>query len=365
MCSKNFLILILCTVCLKFSSGQHNIAPAHVRTKWALSPSIKYDAFCLINTLMGEQFYINYYPRVFKHYDSLLTPVARNSLNELRQYKNKRGIILSAFLCNIFYQLPDSSLAEVLQKINDKSRMKKLLTSDNYAAVSDIQKELSTVLEFLLENGFEKNYNREVIPAINTRITVLLPLVNKYNIVYNIEKTVGLPLSTDSIRFYLMRYSSPHGISINNTTFLSEYTYDVSITLKVAIHEMMHPYFNSFPSDVKKAIKGLKKDSLIYNAFLNHDKSFGYNDFEGYIAESCVRALEQVISSQLGLGTGENNHWKTEDKGMHVFGAILIQKMKSGGFPEHFDGNFMQLLLGTIEEVNKKGGKYLYDKLYN
>lgn len=146
--------------------------------------------------------------------------------------------------------------------------------------------------------------------------------------------------------------------------FLSEVSYDVKVTLQVAIHEMMHPYFNKFPKEVVSAIQSLKKDSLIYMSFLNHDKSFGYNDFEGYIAGACVRALEQNISNQFGFNNNENEHWKTEDKGMHVFGAILTQVKITRKFPKQFEGNFYQLLLRTIEDVNKFGGKYLYDQLY-
>jgi hypothetical protein len=133
----------------------------------------------------------------------------------------------------------------------------------------------------------------------------------------------------------------------------------------VAIHEMMHPYFNTFPSDVKKAILQLKKDSLVFNSFVNHDKSFGYNDFEAYIAESCVRSLEQLISQRLSIGNGENEHWKTEDKGMHVFGAILMQEMKTQKFPEQFKGGFMDFLLASITNVRLYGGRRLYNKLYS
>jgi hypothetical protein len=318
-----------------------------------------------MNVLMGEEFYIKYYPKIYKHYDSLLTSPVKASLEELKKYKNKRGMILSAFLCNAFYQLPDSSLADVLESIKNKSGMKRAMSAGNYEVYSDIRKHVVCVLEFLLANDFQKNYNRDIIPLVNRKITTLLPIVNKYNIVSEIERVVGLPLSTDTLKFYLMRYSSPHGISINNTQFLSEVSYDVSITMKVAIHEMMHPYFNIFPDDVKKAIAQLKKDSLVYYTFINHDKSFGYNDFEGYIAEACVRALEQLISQRLGVSDGDNEHWKTEDEGMHVFGAILMQEMKTQKFPEQFTGNFMDLLLAAIADVRLYGGRHLYNKLYD
>lgn len=361
---KFVALTLILTVFFKSGYSQRPDKPFHSTTVWTFLPSIKYDAFCLLNTLMGDDFYIKYYPRIYKHYDSLFTTEARKSLSDLRQYKNKRGMILSAFLCNIFYQLPDSSLTEIVAIIKDKSKIKMLLTPGNFSVYTDIRKDLITVFEFLIENEFEKKYDRDIIPLVVKRIDTLLPIVKKYNIVNNIEKTVGLPLATDTIKFYLVRYSKPHGISINNTIFLSDISYDLKVTMQVAIHEMMHPYFNTWTDEFKNAINTLKKDSFIYNAFLTHDKSFGYNDFEGFISESCVRALEQEISKQFGLGIGENDHWKTDDKGMHVFGAILIYEMKTRNFPEHFAGNFMDLLLQTIEDVNKLGGKYLFNQLY-
>jgi hypothetical protein len=359
-----FFFTIILTLYLRSAIAQIN-KPIHQTTNWTFLTSIKYDAFCLINTLMGEEFYVNYYPKIFKHYDSLFTPSVRKSLNNLKEYKNKRGIILSAFLSNSFYQLPDSSLQIIVDNLRDKSKMRLILNTPNYSVYADIRNDLINVFEFLITNNFEKNYNRDIILQINKKISSLQPVAQKFNIVNTIEKTVGIPLSGDTVKFYLMRYSSPHGISINNNTFLSEVSYDFNNTMKVAIHEMMHPYFNEFPDDIKKAIKSLKKDSFIYNSFLNHDKNFGYNEFEAYIAEACVRALEQNISKQLGLGNGENEHWKTEDKGMHVFGAILIQEMKEKGFANSFDGNFFELLKQAIEDVKKQGGKNIYDKLFS
>lgn len=43
---------------------------------------------------------------------------------------------------------------------------------------------------------------------------------------------------------------------------------------------------------------------------------------------------------------------------------LLIYEMKTQNFPEHFDGTFIQLLLQTIEDVHKRGGKWLFGQLY-
>jgi hypothetical protein len=362
--SKKIIFIFLLTLFLNVSEAQQGKS-YHTNTIWSLLPSIKYDAFCLVNTLMGDSFYTSYYPRVYKHYDSLFTEKVRNSLADLKKYKDKNGMILSAYLCNVFYRLQDSSFSEMVESIKDRSLIKSLISKADYAVYNDIRKDLVNVFEFLIENDFEKNYILTILPQIKTKIRSLQPLVNKYNIVNNIEKTVGLPLQTDTIKFYLVKYAKPHGISINHTIFLSDVSYDINTSLKVAIHEMMHPYFIPNNDDVSTAINSLKTDSFIYNAFREHDKSFGYNGFEDYINEASVRALEQVISSQLNLSDNSNQHWKTEDKGMHVFGAILIYEMKRYNFPGKFEGTFTQLLLKTIEDVKVSGGKTLYDDLYN
>src|SRR2546423_8420417 len=124
---KKILLIVILILLIKLTFTQTPGKTFHSNTVWMLLPSVKYDAFCLLNTLVGDEFYTNYYPTVFKHYDSLSTPAVRKSLENLKQYKNKRGMILSAFLCNAFYQLPDSSLKGVLENIRDKSKMKGLL----------------------------------------------------------------------------------------------------------------------------------------------------------------------------------------------------------------------------------------------
>jgi len=79
MLLKNTAFLFILPFFLNFSSAQNTIVPVHSNTVWMLLPSIKYDAFCLLNTLIGDEFYVNYYPGVYKHFDSLFTPNIRKA----------------------------------------------------------------------------------------------------------------------------------------------------------------------------------------------------------------------------------------------------------------------------------------------
>src|ERR1041385_4607902 len=97
---KKIILIVTLTFSLKTTFAQNADKPFHTNTVWILLSSVKFDAFCLLNTLMGDEFYVKNYPKIYKHYDSLFTSVGRKSLNDLKQYKNKRGMILSAFLCN-------------------------------------------------------------------------------------------------------------------------------------------------------------------------------------------------------------------------------------------------------------------------
>ncbi len=94
--------------------------------------------------------------------------------------------------------------------------------------------------------------------------------------------------------------------------------------MRNAIHEMMHPPFDlSRDRELKEALDGLRADAFLMDKVLNHNPSFGYNSFEGFIEEDSVQALEQVISEKFKVEVEARKRWKTNDDGMHVFAIAL------------------------------------------
>ena len=63
---------------------------------------------------------------------------------------------------------------------------------------------------------------------------------------------------------------------------------------------MMHPPFDlKNDSELISALNKLKDDKFFMDKVLNHNTSFGYNSFEGFVEEDCVQALDQIINENL------------------------------------------------------------------
>jgi len=165
----------------------------------------------------------------------------------------------------------------------------------------------------------------------------------------------------------MLYYSRPHGIKITGTRFITNVDYPFDIVMRNAIHEMMHPPFNlSRDPELKEALDSLRADAFLMDKVLNHNPSFGYNSFEGFIEEDCVQALDQVISEKFKVEVEAHKRWKTNDGGMHVFAIVLYSIMKD----EDFNGereSFRDFLTRMIRSGKLKAGniKPIYDAFYS
>src|SRR5205814_7961798 len=76
----------------------------------------------------------------------------------------------------------------------------------------------------------------------------------------------------------------------------------------------------------------LKEDKFLMERVNNHNPSFGYNTFEGFVEEDCVQALEQLVNEGLFVAKEASNRWKESDNGMHVLAAALYVLMTENGY---------------------------------
>jgi len=103
---------------------------------------------------------------------------------------------------------------------------------------------------------------------------------------------------------------------------------------------------------LKEALDSLRADAYLMDKVLNHNPSFGYNSFEGFIEEDCVQALNQVISEKFKVEVEARKRWKTNDDGMHVFAIALYSLMKE----EDFNGEreaFRDKAVKLLEKQNR------------
>lgn len=342
--------IFLIAGCLFCNADPQSQPAFHTQTDWSLEPSLKFDTLCLLNTLSGDPYYLEYYQSEYDRFKPQLTAAELKEFAELKRIlKDESGGIISATLALYFSATEDQTLDEMIHTAADSRAMRDALQktsywdADGWKTYEKAQPHLQQALRALKRIAFDQYWQEQMKPKVEKRIADFRSQLTQYNIIPEIEKRLGHPLASNKIVVYLLTYSEPHGIRITGTRFLTHISYPLTIVLRNAIHEMMHPPYNADDPSIKAAIQQLGQEPLLKDKIENHDASFGYNTVEGYVEEDCVQALEQLISERFGIARDPSEYWREQDGGIHVLAAALYFRLKEAdtrikltGFPELF-----------------------------
>lgn len=352
--------LLLCLICAATARSYPQTASLHTNTDWELKPSLKYDTLCLLNVLSGDPYYLDYYQAEYDQFHPLFTPQEQAAFVQLKHIlKDENGGIVSATLTLYYSTVDDETLPEMIRTAHDSSAMEKALrktpywSEDGWKQFDKARPALEVGLRALDRVGFPVYWNETARPKVETRIAELAPDLPRYNIIPAIETLLGSALPSKTITIYLLNYSEPHGIRITGLRFLTHVSYPFSIVLHNAIHEPMHPPYNTGDPAVKDAVDQLSKDPLIADKVQHHDSSFGYNTASGYIEEDSVQALEEIVSEHFGVGHNPCQYWQQQDGGMHVLAAAIYVGYKGAQtkHPEPYSQWFVQ----AVQEWQLRG----------
>lgn len=317
------------------SSGRARETTSQPTTAWELKPSLKYDALSLLNALSGDPFYLKYYQREYDHFQPLFFPEERRAFVQLKRVlKDEGGGIISATLTLYYSAVDDETLPEMIRTAHDSSRMKAALQRTPYwipEAWTNFEKAtpaLETALRALDRVGFTEYWASAAKPKVEKRIAEIARDLPKYDIVPAIEKYLGFSLPSHTITIYLLAYSEPHGTRVTGLRFLTHISYPFGVVLHSAIHESMHPPYQTNDASVRRAVDLLGHDPLIMDKVAHHDPSFGYNSVPGYIEEDSVEALEQIVSEEFGAGRNARTYWYLQDGGMHLLAPAIYVSYK-------------------------------------
>jgi len=339
-------------------------------TYWEIKSSFRDEVFCFTNIMLGDEFYTRFYKKEYKNIRKKLTPEVEQSIKNLhRIYRVENRYILSALLSQYFSNSTDENLTDLIKRLKKPESIKeKLIRSDLYddktwSVFQESIPDLIMTWQFLDEVGFYANWSDNILPKINGRIDQLYPEVNKFNIIQDIENVLGFRLPGDTISVYLLYFNKPHSFKIEGNCFLTNYSYSTKIIMNDAVHELVHTIDFSKDEQLASALESLKQDKFLMDKFRNHNPSFGYNTFEGYVEENCVRALDERINRKYGFTkfNKPKKRWKKEDDGMHVLAMAIYYLMEK----EHYDEEketFKNFFLRMIHE-DKLIGKI--EKIYN
>ncbi|HVZ41558.1 MAG TPA: hypothetical protein VHI13_19915 [Candidatus Kapabacteria bacterium] len=335
----------------------------HDDTHWQLEPSFLFDALCFLNVLTGDEFYVRYYREEYGAFAPRITPAAGDALALLaRTVKEEGGGIISAFLTLCFSATDARTLMDARAAIVRSDAMRARLQATPYYSDEGwemfraIGAPLDVLLRFLEEVGFEEYWHARALPRIRESIAAIERELPAYNVVCEVERHLGVPLSSNTITILLLYFSRPHGIRITGTRFITDAAYPLAIVLRNAVHEMLHPPYDLLQDvALSTAVEELRGDRFLMDAVLNHDPAYGYNSFHGYLEEDCVQAIEQIINERFGIGLDPHERWRTADGGMHVLAAVLYDAMREEGFGND-DESFRDLLIRLIATGRLRAG---------
>ncbi|HEV2861116.1 MAG TPA: hypothetical protein VGX48_08930 [Pyrinomonadaceae bacterium] len=377
MLAKTLLVAALCTTVPDMAAAWRltNVRPrgARVKTEWRVVPSLKFDALCFLNVLTGDEFYRRFYRDEYARFAPLLTPAARDALRRLkRKLKDENKVVIPAFLSLHFSAADDRTLDEMLLTLDKTESMKNNLrrtvyfTEGGWRLFMSVRSELRTILASLKEMGFADYWGRHVLPRLTREAALLEGRLAEYDVAAEVEAHLGFALPSNRITVYLLYFARPHGIRVTGSRFLADVSYPFLEVLRNAVHEMLHPPFDaSRDRELRVALKALEGDAFLMGVVRRHNPSFGYNSFDGFVEEDCVRALEQVIGERLKIARDAGRRWAEEDDGIHVFAAVLYGMMRR----ENYDGSrepFRDFLLRMLKTGRLAPGKIqqLYQSFY-
>jgi hypothetical protein len=310
-------------------------------TTYRVEMSEKFDALCLINLLSDDPFYTKYYPAEhtwWREHASAQTLAAAGRIKQV--LKDEGGGIVSASLVLYFSVSRSTTVAGALADLDRLDALQRRFErtpyydAERWARFVSIAPELRTVLHGLQIARFPEYWASALKPRLEARAEIFRPELARRDIVPLQEKMLGFPLKDRSITVYLVHFARPHGIKITGNRFLTEAELAPEIVLRTAIHEMMHPPFDRADAALWASVEPIRTHPLVADRLAHHDRSFGYNTFEGLLEEGVVKVLDQFIAERLGIAVPAAERWRANDQGLHVIAAALYEVMREDRYDE-------------------------------
>ncbi|RKH57791.1 hypothetical protein [Corallococcus aberystwythensis] len=341
------------------------------RTHWVLRPSEAYDALCLLNLLRGDAFYTRFYPAEFQRFSALLGAREQAALAHLTERMGKQGgKMVGPFLTLVFSVTGATTVEDLAATVADdaawgRMRADFLATSygreDGFAQMEDVRRDLGVLLAFLKRVEFPRIWRAEYLPQVEGAIAGLAAKVAPYDVVGWDEAVLGRSLDVAALNAHVLKFAKPHGIRVTGWNFLTDATYPADVTVKTAVHEMLHPPF-AREGVLDAKLTALESDPYFQRLVREHDPAFGYTTARGLTEEDCAEAIDVYVSEREGLLRNREGRpltgaefFRAHDDGIHVLAFVLYEELKRAG-PSR-GGTYEAFLLGLFEQgVLEPGG---------
>lgn len=337
-------------------------AERHTQTVWQVRTSVVYEAFGLLNALTGDALAAAQYPAETAQFTAGMSAETRAALERLAGYQRRSGTVLSATLARNFSALAPATLDDAIRLALAPEPLRRALAAEAtcancpaagasdpraWAAFAAILPDVATALEHLRAAGFETYWNEQILPGLQFNAAQVEVYARDYNILPVVEQYLGGALPGGTVTLYLVYFQRPYGHRLAGMQLISTPGLPPARQVQTAIHELLHPAYNPADAQVRRAAQRLADNPFFRHAFETRDPRYPYNTWNSYLDENAVRALEQVISAQLGLPQPWN--WASADGGMHVLAPVLVDLMTAQGYPASGE-SFQAFLLRNVDD---------------
>lgn len=336
--SRLALLIVLAVVApaLRADDG----AAASGDAGWQIETNVSYDALALINALGGDPFYVDPYIADLMYLRRSLDDGAIAAAERLLRTKERFGFVQSAFTSMLASGVEVTSLEDLIGWFERPSAVMEAYRGTPWWRWYHaplfrlfVRRDTVTVLRGLAAGGFDAYWEERLQPRLDERAATLAAESTGWHVRSIVETRLGHPIDPGPIRVILVYFGRPHAYRVQGNAFVTAAAYPTATIAANAIHELFHPPVDWSDPAMRDLLRQLRESDLISTAYERHDRSYGYNYWEGYIEESIVRFLEQLAAEALGFATRDAApRWREDDGGMHVFAAILTARARETGY---------------------------------
>ncbi len=324
-------------------------------TKWNVHSSMGLDAALFVGALCGDKLQSEYYASETADFRGHFDVETMASIDRISSMAAQTGTLVGPLLALLFSAAADDTLDDIIVSAQDpEARLRPVFeasaywNADRWPSLRDlVMPEVLRVLLALRIAGFESYWREQVEPSIAPKVLQMGKLLARYDVIPEQQRLIARPLDPE-IELVLLHFTKPYGVKIIGQRFVSHYSWDADTQLRTAAHEIFHPPFDPYDSELLASLEPLQNDPWMQSIVQDHDPAFGYNSFEGVLNEDSTSALDQIVAERLGFARDPADRWQTVDDGMHMLAAALYHLMKENGFAER-GGNYPEWLALVIE----------------
>ena len=319
-------------------------------TRWHVGTAEGLDAVTFLGALSGGALYLKHYAKEADQFGKTLPPAALSDLRALRDEADKAGFgLLWPGLVTIFSGADFATLQSIIASADQPEKLLKpgyasssFWSESDWAWFAAAAPRLRTVFQSMLDAGFPAFRRSLVGPSLDQRAAQLQEELQRFDVIQLQRKLTGNSYDPD-IRIVLLHFSKPHGVRVQNQSFLQAADYDLSVTLRIAGHEILHPPIDMDGPVAKRVLSRLNRDPLLKRIVKEHDPKWGYTSLDGLLNEDLCQALDEIVAETLGVAHNPADRWRNSDDGMHVLAAGLYGLLRTDGW-EREGGSISQWL---------------------